>query len=149
MERYPHKPVDQEEMPESRRLGQFSTRWRALVLAVGLAFAFLFVLFARLLPVYSDDGPGEPKATPDSAGIIWKYPGGDKSLLHSTKTTAGDLLTNGDMDQMGFYWRYPNHYIPGAWFEWFSTNLTWPAANKVVVDGKTVCIPNPLAIPIR
>jgi hypothetical protein len=125
VERYPYNTDKSGETAESRR-DRFSTRWRALVLPVVLGLTFLFILFARLLPVYSDDGPGAEETTPESPEIIWQYPAGDKSLLHTTKSVPGDLLTNGDMDQMGFYWRYPNHYIPGAWFEWFSTRLRIP-----------------------
>jgi hypothetical protein len=41
-------------------------------------------------------------------------------------STPGDLLTNGNMDLLPFYWRFPNHYIAGGWFEWFSTSLRIP-----------------------
>jgi hypothetical protein len=41
-------------------------------------------------------------------------------------STPGDLLTNGNMDLESFYWRYPNHWIAGSWFEWFSTEQRIP-----------------------
>jgi hypothetical protein len=98
-------------------------QWRALVLPVILGLALVVVLMGRLLPAYSDDGPGDEETAFDSPLLIWKYPSGDETLLHAAESTAGDLLTNGDMDQMGFYWRYPNHWIAGGWFEWFATTV--------------------------
>ncbi len=126
MSRFSHNAVEAGEMAESRWFALSGARWRALVLATVLAVSFFLVLMARLPTAYSDDGPGVDDTTFDSPIIIWKYPSGDKSLLHNTKSTPGDLLRNGDMDQEGFYWRYPNHYIAGGWFEWFSTRLEIP-----------------------
>ncbi|MGD9099457.1 MAG: hypothetical protein PVF45_03180, partial [Anaerolineae bacterium] len=44
----------------------------------------------------------------------------------SAGNTLEDLTVNGDLDQQPFYWRFPNHWIAGSWFEWFSTYLRIP-----------------------
>jgi hypothetical protein len=93
-----------------------------MLVVISAMSVLLVVLFlTRWLPVSSDDGTGTEQDTLESPLLIWKYPLGDKAYLSQSKTVAGDLLTNGNMDQMGFYWRPPNHWIAGAWFEWFST----------------------------
>jgi hypothetical protein len=84
------------------------------------------MLLIGLAPAYSDDQIGGDETVADDSVIIWQYPHGDKSLLRTTSSTPGDLLRNGDMDQEGLYWKYPNHYIVGGWFEWFSTRRWIP-----------------------
>jgi len=32
---------------------------------------------------------------------------------------AGNLLVNGGMDDLPFYWMYPNHHVAGAWNRWW------------------------------
>jgi hypothetical protein len=55
---------------------------------------------------------------------------------------ATNLLANGDMDQVKFYWRPTNHFVAGMWYEWF-----WTGAIPEFIDGgiKThnQCYPEP------
>jgi hypothetical protein len=95
-------------------------RWSTLVVISAMSVLLVVLFLTRWLPVSSDDGTGTEEDALESPLLIWKYPLGDKAYLAQSKTVAGDLLTNGNMDQMGFYWRPPNHWIAGAWFEWFS-----------------------------
>jgi hypothetical protein len=60
----------------------------------------------------------------------------------SASAVATNLLVNGDFDQVGFYWRYPNHYVAGGWFEyWIGSNL------PEFIDGGSIyhnaCYPTP------
>jgi hypothetical protein len=60
----------------------------------------------------------------------------------SAPAVATNLLVNGDFDQVGFYWRYPNHYVAGGWFEyWVGRNL------PEFIDGGSIyhnsCYPIP------
>jgi hypothetical protein len=96
-------------------------QWRRVILIVVVLSSALALLITRWIRVLSDDGPGGEDTAFQSPVLIWKYPLGDPSFLAQGPRTPGDLLTNGDMDQMGFYWRPPNHWLAGAWFEWFST----------------------------
>ena len=93
-------------------------RWQVFVLFIVLAVGTVLVI--KKLPVHSDGGPGTGSDAFQSPLLIWKYPPGGEASLAVSPSKLGDLLTNGDMDQKGFYWRYPNHWIPGGWFEWFS-----------------------------
>jgi hypothetical protein len=93
---------------------------RRLQILVLLFCVGITLFYVGRIPVRSDDGTGTEDIAFDSPVLIWKYPLGDKSLLVKEATKPGDLLTNGNMDQMGFYWRPPNHWIAGGWFEWFS-----------------------------
>ena len=114
--------VESSEPAQVHRYGNAGQRWRVLAFTVILGSAVVLMLLVGLRSAYSDDGGGgDPSESDDSH--IWQYPFGDKTLLKTTKSTPGDMLTNGDMDQMGLYWKYPNHYIAGEWFEWFSTRL--------------------------
>jgi hypothetical protein len=113
------------ELIQSHRDGKSGQRWQVLAFVAILGFTLVVMLLVGLRSAYSDDGTGVDPTVADD-GIIWQYPFGDKTLLKTTKSVPGDLLTNGDMDQMGLYWKYPNHYIAGAWYEWFSTRLLIP-----------------------
>ena len=126
MKRFPYGTIEPGETGMSRQYSLSGAQLRTLALPVVLGAALFIVFLSRLVPAYSDDGHGVEDRTFESPIIIWRYPSDDKTLLHSTKSTPGDLLINGDMDQMGFYWRYPNHYIAGGWFEWFSTRRWIP-----------------------
>ena len=126
MKRFPYGTVEPGEIGMYRQHYLSAVQLRALALLAVLGAALFIVLLGWLVPAYSDDGPGVDESTFDSPILIWKYPFDDESLLRTTKSTSGDLLTNGDMDQMGFYWRYPNHYIAGGWFEYFSTRRWIP-----------------------
>lgn len=117
--------VESSEPAQVHRYGNAGQRWRVLAFTVILGSAVVLMLLVGLRSAYSDDGGGgDPSESDDSH--IWQYPFGDKTLLKTTKSTPGDMLTNGDMDQMGLYWKYPNHYIAGEWFEWFSTRYRIP-----------------------
>jgi hypothetical protein len=71
---------------------------------------------SHCLLVRSDDVPGEGEDV------------FQRSELPSASAgdTLEDLTVNGDLDQQPFYWRFPNHWIAGSWFEWFSTCLRIP-----------------------
>jgi hypothetical protein len=84
----------------------------ALYIVLGATLALALTLYCN--PVHSK---GQTSATQPLA-----YPLQDDPPLD----TPGNLLTNGNMDLLPFYWRYPNHYIAGGWFEWFSTSLRIP-----------------------
>jgi hypothetical protein len=56
-------------------------------------------------------------------------PAEDIPLATGDEGTPNNMLTNGDMDQQSFYWRYPNHWLAGSWFEWFSTKMLIPEFN--------------------
>jgi hypothetical protein len=92
------------------------TRCQALVLTIilGVFSVLVLALVARGLPVYADDEPGDREREAPAA---------------IAESTSGNLLPNGNMDQLGFYWRYPNHWIAGGWFEWFSVVLRIPELN--------------------
>ncbi len=109
------------EVGVSTRVDLFSKRWQMVTLSIILGFAFVIVFLKYGLPVYSDDGVETGENAFESPLLIWKYPLGDEASLAGSERAPGDLLTNGNMDQMGFYWRPPNHWIAGGWFEWFST----------------------------
>jgi hypothetical protein len=128
LERNVNDAWDSKEMATSPRLEFSTARCRALVLAIVLGVAFL-VLVVNRLPVHSDDGQGTQPDAFDSPLLIWKFPSLVESSSAISGSAPGDLLTNGNMDQLGFYWRYPNHWIPGAWFEWFSTFYRIPEFN--------------------
>ena len=128
MERNVNDAWESKEMATSPRLELSTARYRALVLAIVLGVAFL-VLVVNRLPVHSDDGQGTQTDAFDSPLLMWKFPSPVKSSSPISESAPGDLLTNGNMDQLGFYWRYPNHWIPGAWFEWFSTFYRIPEFN--------------------
>ena len=105
--------------PKRAWLSNFSggskKRWQVLSIAV----IFVLALAGHRLTVRSDEGPGTVDTTFQSP-LIWKFPLGEHTPVPTGVMTPGDLLTNGNMDQMGFYWRPPNHWLAGAWFEWFS-----------------------------
>jgi hypothetical protein len=59
-------------------------------------------------------------------------------------TAATNLLANGNMDDLNipFYWRPPNHFVAGMWYEWF-----WTGAIPEFLDGgikyHNACYPPP------
>jgi hypothetical protein len=96
-------------------------RGRALVLVTGLAFVLVLLLVTHMRPVHSQDGAGlDAERQTFESPLIWMYPERNTTYLLEG-APSGDLLANGNMDQLGFYWRPPNHWIAGGWFEWFST----------------------------
>jgi len=125
MSQFEKGAVEAGEPVQFHRDGNLGQRWRVLTFVVILGSAAVLMLLVGLRSAYSDDGGGDDQTTLEDSHI-WQYPFGDKTLLKTTKSTPGDMLTNGDMDQMGLYWKYPNHYIAGAWFEWFSTRYRIP-----------------------
>jgi len=87
------------------RSGFFCARWRLLVLIGILTVLTTFVWLTERLEVYSANHAAFSLQSP----------------LRAATDESTDLLYNGNMDQAGFYWRPPNHWIAGGWFEWFST----------------------------
>jgi hypothetical protein len=126
--------------------GGSKKRWQVLSIVVILVLG----LAGHRLTARSDEGPGTVDTTFQSP-LIWKFPLGEHTPIPTGVMTPGDLLTNGNMDQMGFYWRPPNHWIAGAWFEWFSTKPynfpefndgyergfyhTWPSSQRLQLWG--------------
>jgi hypothetical protein len=53
------------------------------------------------------------------------------------------LLINGDFDQLGFYFRPPNHFVADSWFQWWGDYTNIPE----YIDGghphHNQCYPNP------
>lgn len=97
-------------------------RRRALALIAVVGIACVLLLVVHRLPVHSDDGPGTVADAFQSPLPVEPRPTVDES-------TSENLLVNGPMDQLAFYWRYPNHWIAGRWFEWFSTAYRIPEFN--------------------
>jgi hypothetical protein len=124
VERNSHNTYVPEQTSSSLRSVPSSRGRRILSLAAVLVFCTL--ILAHRLTVYSEDGPGAETGEFQSPLLIWKYPLGENTPIPTGDVTPGDMLTNGNMDQQGFYWRYPNHWISGSWFEWFSTRLLIP-----------------------
>ena len=64
--------------------------------------------------------------------------------LSDQATAVTNLLVNGDMDQLGFYWRPTNHFVANGWYEWF-----WADAIPEFLDGgikyHNACYPLPPA----
>jgi hypothetical protein len=98
------------------------TRWRAVALPITLGFVFVAMLLAHRPLVHSDDELKAGVEAFQSPLLIRKFPVRDEALVAISESMPGDLLTNGYMDdpELGFYWRPPNHWIAGGWFEWFS-----------------------------
>jgi hypothetical protein len=126
--RYSHNTQQPGETVTSSWRAESNKRWQ--ICFVSIVFLFLIFLVINRLLVHSDEGPGIGDDAFQSPLLIWKYPPGGEASLARSPSTPGDLLTNGDMDQLGFYWRYPNHWIPGGWFEWFSMNHRIPEFNN-------------------
>jgi hypothetical protein len=119
LELYPHETQKPNTASVSSGIPVPNRRWFLLAWTSIIGVTLVALLVIRLGDVYSDEGPGTEESAFDSP-IKWKYPLGDPAYLVKEPSTPGDLLTNGNMDQMGFYWRPPNHWIAGGWFEWFS-----------------------------
>lgn len=49
----------------------------------------------------------------------------------SVQTPTTNLLVNGDMEQLLFYWRYPNHYVAGGWIRWWIHGTVIPEYDDV------------------
>jgi len=99
---------------------------------------FFVVAILSLMILASNPSPGnEVKA---------RVPDPPEPTLSAQATSATNLLANGNMDDLNipFYWRPPNHYVAGMWYEWFGT---W--AIPEFLDGgikyHNVCYPPPPA----
>lgn len=46
-------------------------------------------------------------------GAVGDVPAPPRALL------ATDLLVNGNMDEIAFYWKPPNHFVAGGWLRWW------------------------------
>jgi hypothetical protein len=119
VERNSHSTYRPEQTASSLRFVLSNRGRRILSIAAVLVFCILFLAHRRT--VYSEDGPGAETGEFQSPLLVWQYPLGENTPIPTGDVTPGDLLKNGNMDQLGFYWRPPNHWIAGGWFEWFST----------------------------
>ncbi len=45
--------------------------------------------------------------------------------------TSGNLLVNGNFDELPFYWAYPNHFIPGGWERWWIHGTVLPEFDDI------------------
>jgi hypothetical protein len=83
-----------------------------------------------------------PKSANEANAMAPEPPG---PSLSTQATAATNLLVNGDMDQLGFYWRPTNHFVAGMWYEWF-----WTGAIPEFLDGgikyHNVCYPPPAGL---
>ncbi len=43
----------------------------------------------------------------------------------------GNLLVNGSMEELPFYWMYPNHHVAGGWGRWWIHGTTLPEYDDV------------------
>lgn len=51
---------------------------------------------------------------------------GPEGSIQLNAVQGSNLLVNGNMDQLGFYWRPTNHYVAGQWFEWWGDYTAIP-----------------------
>ena len=49
---------------------------------------------------------------------VSRFTQANESLIPNA-VVEGNLLVNGDMDQLGFYWRPQNHYVADTWYQWW------------------------------
>ena len=45
---------------------------------------------------------------------------------YSSNADPVNLLVNGNMDELSFYWEYPNHYVAGGWNRWWIDGTVLP-----------------------
>ena len=74
-------------------------------------------------------------------------------LTYSRFTRAGEtirqdvsnsnLLINGDLDQIGFYWRPTNHWVAGSWFQWWGDYNAIPEYIDGGIPAHHTCYPKP------
>jgi len=43
----------------------------------------------------------------------------EEGLFQNQQTQADSLLVNGNMEELAFYWKPPNHFIAGGWMRWW------------------------------
>jgi hypothetical protein len=55
---------------------------------------------------------------------------GDEEPIGAAEVTATNLLSNPTLDTGGYYFRPPNHFVAGMWYEWF-----WTSAIPEFIDG--------------
>ncbi len=89
----------------------------------------LWMLAILLLSVGFRAGP------PPSSPPPWNRP---RAVLQGE-----NLLVNGDMDQLAFYWRPTNHYVAGQWFEWWADRFHIPEYIDGGIPFHDVCYPPP------
>ena len=65
---------------------------------------------------------------------------GDSTRLNSI---PGNLLINGDFDQLGFYSRPPNHLVGDTWYEWWGDYTNIPEYINGGHPFHNQCYPNP------
>ncbi len=98
--------------------------------------AFLIAAVLSLLVLATHPWPA------NGVGAMAPEPPGPS--LSAQATAATNLLANGNMDDLNipFYWRPPNHYVAGMWYEWF-----WTGAIPEFLDGgikyHNACYPPP------
>ena len=69
---------------------------------------------------------------------------GTNGGVATPSTGAVNLLINGDMDQLGFYFRPKNHYVAGMWFEWWADYTAIPEYIDGGISYHNQCYPVPV-----
>jgi hypothetical protein len=44
---------------------------------------------------------------------------GSGEAIMDAEERASNLLVNGNMEELPFYWKYPNHFVAGGWLRWW------------------------------
>lgn len=52
--------------------------------------------------------------------LLATYPGAD--ALPAARANNGNVLVNGDFEDSGFNWFYPNHFLAPGWYRWWINN---------------------------
>lgn len=70
-------------------------------------------------------------------------PGMQAEIGNQQGESGTNLLVNGDMDQLGFYFRPQNHYVAGQWFEWWGDYTAIPEYIDGGIPAHNQCYPLP------
>ncbi len=103
---------------------------RKLPKLAAIASVLLIVVIIRGTTVAQDD-------------IYWNRMSYSQAMALQVASVSGNRLINGDFDQLPFYWRPPNHYVAGMWYEWWADDTAIPE----YIDGGIIyhneCYPMP------
>jgi hypothetical protein len=62
----------------------------------------------------------------------WAFPGPWPEYIFAlSQSNPDNLLVNGNMEDLPFYWRYPNHYVAGGWSRWWIDGTVLPEYDDV------------------
>jgi hypothetical protein len=59
------------------------------------------------------------------------------------QSATGNLLLNGDMDQLPFYWRPHKDFVAGRWYQWWSDRFNLPEYIDGGIPNHNQCYPTP------